>query len=39
LLEDIFKRVRDKKDELNYEIYQPGENTWVKDLDKGTPDN
>ena len=39
LLEDIKKRVRDKKDELNYEIYQPGENTWVKDLDKGTPDN
>ena len=39
LLEDIKKRVRDKKDELNYEIYQPGDNTWVKDLDKGTPDN
>ena len=39
LLEDIKKRVRDRKDELNYEIYQPGENTWVKDLDKGTPDN
>ena len=40
LLEDIKKRVRDKKDELNYEIYQPGENTeWIKDLDKDTPDN
>ena len=40
LLEDIKKRVRDKKDELNYEIYQPGENTeWIKGLDKDTPDN
>ena len=34
LLEDIKKMVRDKKDELNYEIYQPGENNWVKDLEK-----
>ena len=40
LLEDIKKRVRNRKDELNYEIYQPGENTeWIKDLDKDTPDN
>ena len=40
LLEDVKKRVRDRKDDLNYEIYQPGENTeWIKDLDKDTPDN
>jgi hypothetical protein len=32
--------VRDKKDELNYEIYQPGEKReWIKDLENKTPDN
>ena len=40
LLEDVKKMVRDKKDELNYEIYQPGEKReWTKDLENKTPDN
>ena len=40
LLKDVKKMVRDKKDELNYEIYQPGEKKeWTKDLEKKTPDN
>jgi imidazolonepropionase-like amidohydrolase len=40
LLEDVKKMVRDKKDELNYKIYQPGEKKeWTKDLEKKTPDN
>ena len=40
LLEDVKKMVRDKKNELNYEIYQPGEKReWTKDLENKTPDN
>ena len=40
LLEDVKKMVREKKDELNYEIYQPGEKKeWTKDLENKTPDN
>ena len=40
LLEDVKRMVREKKDELNYEIYQPGEKKeWTKDLETKTPDN
>ena len=35
LLEDVRKMVRKSKDELNYEIYQPGEyNDWASEKEK-----